>query len=118
MISRGIARLIISALALIAVAYLLPGITVSSFYIAVITAIILGAVNIFIRPIIFLLTLPINIVTFGLFSFIINGLLLWFVASFIDGFYIDGYISALLGAIILAFFGFIGNWFVKKVSDD
>lgn len=116
--SRAIARLLISALALLAVAYVLPGFSVSSFYIAVVTAIILGFVNIFIRPIVYILTLPINILTLGLFSFVINALILWFLASFIDGFYVDGFISALLGAIVLAFFGFIGNLFIKKVGDD
>jgi len=102
-------RWLIVALSLLIAAYLIPGITVSSFYISLTVAALLGVLNIFIKPILVLLTLPINILTLGLFIFVINGALLWFLATFVQGFYVDGIISAVLGAIIISAGSFIGN---------
>jgi putative membrane protein len=73
---------------------------VDSFYTAMIVAVVLGLVNAVIRPLLVLLTLPITIVTLGLFIFVINGLLFWFVASFIEGFTVAGFWPALFGAIV------------------
>ena len=77
---------LINAVALMAVAYLLPGIEVSSFIVALVAALVLGLVNAVIRPLLILLTLPATLLTLGLFIFVINGLLFWFVGSFITGF--------------------------------
>src|SRR5688500_6965952 len=93
---------LINAVALIAVAYLLPGIGVSSFVTALIAALVLGLVNAVIRPILVLLTLPVTILTLGLFIFVINGLLFWGVGSFIEGFEVAGFWSGVLGAIIFS----------------
>jgi putative membrane protein len=90
---------LINAVALIAVAYLLPGITVSSFVTALVAALVLGLVNAFIRPILVLLTLPATLLTLGLFIFVINGLLFWFVGSFISGFVVAGFWWGVIGAI-------------------
>ena len=102
MILRLLLVWLINAVALIAVAYLFPGISVSSFGAALIAALILGLVNTVIRPVLVLLTLPVTILTLGLFIFVINGLLFWFVASFMDGFHVAGFFPAFLGAIVLA----------------
>src|SRR5690242_5474867 len=91
---------LINAVALIAVAYLLPGISVSSFTTALVAALVLGLVNAIIRPILVLLTLPATLLTLGLFIFVINGLLFWFVGSFIEGFHVAGFWSAVIGAIL------------------
>ena len=91
---------LISSVALLAVAYLLPGISVASFGTALVAALVLGLVNTFIRPILILLTLPATILTLGLFIFIINGLLFWFVGSFIQGFVVAGFWWGVLGAIV------------------
>jgi putative membrane protein len=87
-----------NAIALMAVAYLLPGISVASFATALIAALVLGLVNAVIKPILILLTLPVSILTLGLFIFVINGLLFWFVGSFIDGFVVSGFWWGMLGA--------------------
>jgi putative membrane protein len=99
---RLIARWIISALFLILIGHLIPGIEVSGFYIALIAALLLGLVNALVRPLLIFITLPINILTLGLFTLVINGLLFWFVASFVEGFAVAGFWSAFLGALIFS----------------
>lgn len=108
-----IVRWIFNAATLLAIAYWLPGVEVSGFYIALITALILGLVNIVIKPILLLLTLPINVLTLGLFTFFINGLLFWFVASFIEGFTVADYSAAFFGALIMTVVGWILNAILK-----
>lgn len=95
-------RLIISAFALILTARLIPGIHVDGLYSAIIAALILGIVNAIIRPLIILLTLPVTALSLGLFIFVINAGLFLFVASFVDGFTVDGFFSALLGSIVMS----------------
>ena len=90
---------LINAIALMAVAYLLPGITVSSFIVALVAALVLGLVNAVIRPVLILLTLPATLLTLGLFIFVINGLLFWLVGSFITGFTVNGFWPGVFGAI-------------------
>jgi len=90
---------LVNAIALMAVAYLLPGIAVSSFVAALVAALVLGLVNAVIRPILILLTLPATLLTLGLFIFVINGLLFWFVGSFIAGFTVTGFWPGVFGAI-------------------
>jgi len=90
---------IINALSLLAVAYLVPSVGVASFYVALVTALLLAVVNTVIRPVLVLVTLPINILTLGLFTFVINALLFWFVASFVEGFRVGGFWSAFWGAL-------------------
>lgn len=107
-----IAKWFISALSLLAAAYLIPGIYVSSFYIALIVAFFLGIVNAVIRPILVVLTLPINVLTLGLFIFVINGFLFWFLSTFIDGFYVDSLGVAIIGALLVSVFSYIGNRFI------
>lgn len=109
-----IARLIISALGLLLVAELFAGIEVNSFYIALIVAIILGLLNIFVRPLLALLTLPINILTLGLFMFVINAALFWFASTFIDGFSVATFGLALVGSIVLSFVNMLGEKIVEK----
>src|SRR5437879_13760074 len=93
---------LINALALLALPYLVPSVQVDSFYTALIAALLLGLVNTLIRPLIVLLTLPVTVLTLGLFIFVINGLLFWFVASFVQGFSVGGFWSAFFGAIVYA----------------
>ncbi|HVZ76261.1 MAG TPA: phage holin family protein [Candidatus Paceibacterota bacterium] len=100
-----IARVIIMAAALLLIAEFVPGISVSSFYIALVVAVIWGLMGLTIRPLLMILTLPINILTFGLFSFVVNALLFWFLASFIAGFSVAGFVPALIGSAILMVVG-------------
>ena len=78
------------------------GITVSGFYSALIVAIIWGVMNLTVAPLLRLLTLPINLISLGLFSFVINALLFWFIATFVEGFHVEGFVPALLGSVILS----------------
>jgi putative membrane protein len=97
---RLILRWLISALALLALPYVISGIELKSFYIALIAAVILGLVNAVIRPILILLTLPVTVLTLGLFILVINGLLFWFVGSFVEGFHVSGFWAGFFGAIL------------------
>jgi putative membrane protein len=91
---------LINAVALIVLPYLMSSIQVDSFATALIAALVLGLINTFIRPVLVLLTLPATVLTLGLFIFVINGLLFWFVGSFVQGFHVAGFWSAILGAIL------------------
>lgn len=104
-----LAKMVITALALLAVAYLLPGVEVASFYIALIVAVVLGLLNLVAKPILVILTLPINVLTLGLFIWVINGFLFWFVATFIQGFVVNGFGIAILGALIVSVFSWLGE---------
>ncbi len=91
---------LINAVALFAVPYLMQSVRVDSFGVALIAALVLGLVNTLIKPVLILLTLPVTVLTLGLFIFIINGLMFWFVASFVKGFYVAGFMSAIGGALL------------------
>jgi putative membrane protein len=93
---------LVNTLALVAVAYLMPSVTISSFGAALLAAAVLGLVNAIVRPILVLLTLPVTVLTLGLFIFVINGLLFWMVASFLEGFEVAGFWSGVLGAIVFS----------------
>jgi putative membrane protein len=99
---RLIASWLINALALLALPYIFDSIRVDGFYTALVTALVLGLINALIRPLLILLTLPLNILMLGLFTFVINGLLFWFVASFVKGFVVAGFWPAVGGAIVYA----------------
>jgi len=107
-------RWLINSAALLLIAYLVAGISVTSFYIAIITALILGLVNAIIRPILVVLTLPINVLTLGLFVLVINAALFWFVSTFIQGFEVDGIKAAFFGALIMSVVSWISNWVLRK----
>jgi putative membrane protein len=91
---------LINALALLALPYLLSSITIDSFMTALLVAVVLGFVNTVIRPILLILTLPVTVLSLGLFIFVINGLMFWAVASMFDGFHVEGFWSAVFGALL------------------
>jgi putative membrane protein len=99
---RLLAAWLINTVALIAVAYLLPGISVSNFVTALIAALVLGLVNAIVRPILIVLTLPATVLTLGLFIFILNGLLFWMVGYFVEGFTVSGFWAGFFGAIVFS----------------
>lgn len=90
---------LINAVALLAVPYVLHSVRVDSFGAALIAALILGLVNTLVRPVLVVLTLPVTLLTLGLFIFIINGLMFWVVAQLVDGFHVGGFWSAVGGAL-------------------
>lgn len=91
---------LLNAAALLAVAYLLPTIHVASFGAAMLAALLLGLVNAVLRPLLLLLTLPVTLLTFGLFIFVINGLMFWLAGSLIEGFAVAGFWPAVLGSLL------------------
>ncbi len=95
---------ILNALALIAVANFVPGIHVDGFAAALVAAFVLGLVNALIRPLLLLLTLPVTLLTLGLFIFVINGLLFWFVGSVLRDFVVDSFWHGILGALLYSLF--------------
>jgi putative membrane protein len=96
-----ILHLVLTAIAILIVAQVVGGVQVSGFGSALIGALILGFVNAFVRPVMILLTLPLTIVTLGLFLFVLNAFMLWLVAALVPGFQISGFGAALLGSLLL-----------------
>jgi len=109
-----ILRWIVNALAILAIAYFLPGIGVSGLYAALIAALVLGIINAIIRPLVILLTLPVNILTLGLFTLVINAVLFWFASTIVKGFEVADFKAAFLGALIMWIVSWITNWLLKK----
>lgn len=104
-----IVKLLLTTLTLLLVAEYVPGINVEGFYTALIAAIILGVLNIFVKPVLFILTFPITVLTVGLFVLVINAALFWFAASFLDGFSVTGFWPALIGSLIVTVVSTVGN---------
>ncbi|HAT31802.1 MAG TPA: hypothetical protein DCW29_13390 [Janthinobacterium sp.] len=97
---RLILTCLINAAALLAVPYLIHSVSVSSFAAALLAALVLGLVNTLIRPVLLLLTLPVTMLSLGLFIFVINGFMFWLVAQLIDGFHVASFWSAVVGALL------------------
>ncbi len=108
-----IIRWFINALALMLVAYLYPGVQVAGMIEALIAALVLGLVNALIRPILVLLTLPVTVLTLGLFIFVINALLFWFVAEVVKGFTVSGFMAALIGSVLFSIITIISSWLIS-----
>lgn len=102
---------ILNAVALLIVAYLLPGITVASFGAALIAALVLGLLNTLVKPVLVLLTLPITVVTLGLFLLVLNALVFWFAGSILKGFQVAGFWWALAGAIVYSLI----SWLLSRL---
>jgi putative membrane protein len=95
-----IAKWLLAACALLLVAYLHPGVQIQSFTAALIAAAVMGLLNTLVRPVLVVLTLPVTVVTLGLFLFVINALMFWAAASLLNGFVVSGFWAALLGSLI------------------
>jgi putative membrane protein len=102
-----IVRWMLLAAALLLVAHLYPGVTVASFGEALIAAFVLGLLNTLVRPLLVLLTLPVTLLTLGLFLFVINALMFWAGASLLDGFNVSGFTAALIGSLLYSVCGMV-----------
>lgn len=91
---------VINALCLMALPYLLSAVTVKDYKAALVAALVIGLLNVFIRPVLFILTLPVTLLTLGLFTFVINGLIFWLASRWIDGFSIASFGWAIAAAIV------------------
>lgn len=105
--------LLLSSLAVFVTAYILPGVHVDNFIAAVVMAIVLGAVNAFVKPVLVFLTLPINILTLGLFLVVINAAVVLLASAITPGFTIDGFLWAILFSIVVSFVGAVLGQFNK-----
>mgnify|MGYP001581895991 CR=1 FL=1 len=104
----------IATLAIIISAYLLPGTQIDNFFAAVVTALVLGLINAFIRPFLILLTLPINILTLGFFTLVINASLIMLTQEIVPGFHVGGFLQAFLFSVVLSIINFSLSWIEKE----
>ena len=102
-----VVRWLLLAAALLLVAYLYPGVSVTSFGAAMIAALVIGVLNTLLRPLLVLLTLPVTVLTLGLFLFVINALMFWAAARVLDGFAVNGFVAALVGSLIYSLCGMV-----------
>ena len=102
-----LAKWLLSAAALLLVAYVYNGVEVKTFGAAMIAALIIGLFNTVVRPILVVLTLPVTVVTLGLFLFVINALMFWAAASVLDGFQVQGFVAALIGSLLYTLLGVV-----------
>ncbi|MDJ0828390.1 MAG: phage holin family protein [Desulfobacterales bacterium] len=100
--------------AIVIASYLLDGIRVESFTYAIFTAAILGILNAFLRPILFIVTLPLTVLTFGLFTFVINAVMLMMASGVIGGFEVDGFWSAVFGSLLISIVSWLLNSFISE----
>lgn len=110
---RIILHIVISTLAVVAAAYVIPGVSVSGWIAAMVVAIVLGILNTFLKPILLVLTLPLNILTLGLFTLVINTLLVLLAGVIVPGFHPGSFFAALLFGILLSLI----NMFVNSLKD-
>jgi putative membrane protein len=101
------AKWLLSAAALLFVAYLYSGVEVKTFTAALIAAFVIGLLNAVVRPILVVLTLPVTVVTLGLFLFVINALMFWAASGLLDGFQVRGFIAAVIGSLIYSLMGIV-----------
>ena len=106
---------IVTAVSLMITAYIVPGFTVTSFAAAAIAAIVLGLVNAVVKPLLVLLTLPLTIVTLGLFLFVINAITIWLAGVITPGFDVAGFLPALVGSIVLTVVASVINFLVARI---
>lgn len=104
-----ITKLLLTTLTLLVVAAYVPGVNVEGFYPALVAAIVLGLLNLTARPILFVLTFPITVLTLGFFILIINASLFWFASSFIKGFTVDSFGAAFIGSLIVTIVSTLAN---------
>jgi len=102
-----LAKWLLSAAALLLVAYVYNGVEVKTFGAALIAALVIGLFNSVVRPILVVLTLPVTVVTLGLFLFIINALMFWAAAGVLDGFHVQGFLAALIGSLLYTLLGVV-----------
>ena len=112
---KTLVRWLLLAAALLLVAHLYPGVSVASFASALLAALVIGLFNTLVRPLLVLLTLPVTLLTLGLFLFVINALMFWAAASLLDGFNVAGFTAALIGSLLYSVCGVVIDVAVERV---
>lgn len=115
---RMLAVWLIDAVSLLLLTHLMPSVHVSSFVTALVIALALGLVNLLIRPLLLILTLPVNLLTLGLFTFVINGFCFWLVAEVIGGFSVPGLGTAIIAALIYSVISWLATSLLLGSSKD
>lgn len=110
-----IVKWLLSAVALLAVAHLYSGVVVQSFSAALVASLVIGLFNAVLRPVLVVLTLPVTVVTLGLFLFVINALLFYWAASLLDGFHVQGFAAALVGSLVYTVLGMVINSALERL---
>lgn len=110
-----LAKWLLNAAALLAVAHLYSGVEVKSLTAALIAALVIGLFNAVLRPILVLLTLPVTVISLGLFLFVINALLFWAAAGILDGFHVQGFAAALIGSVLYTAAGLVINLALERL---
>jgi len=105
---------LVSAVSLLIVAHIIPGIAIEGFFTALIAALVIGLVNATVGLVLKILTFPLTIVTLGLFWWIINALMLWFASILVRGFVVQGFFAAFFGAIVLALVNMVLRWILPS----
>lgn len=108
--------LVLNAAALLVTAYVVPGFMVSDFTVALLAAIVIGVVNTIVRPVLSALTAPVNVMTLGLFTFVINAVILYLASLLVPGFELDGWMPAIIGAVVLAVVATVLSELIKGVK--
>jgi len=112
---RFLLRVLVNAFAVMAVAYFVPGVTVRNFWVALLAALVIGLINAFVRPVLLILSLPITILSLGLFTLIINALMFWLASKFVPGFDVQGFGAAFWGSIIFWLVSWLTNGLLAAV---
>jgi putative membrane protein len=107
-------RILLTAVIVLVIAHFLPGVSIANFKTSIIVAVVLALLNFIVKPILVILTLPITIITLGLFLLIINALMIWFCTKIVDGFVIHNFLTALLFSLILS----VSQSILFSLSDD
>lgn len=107
---------VVSGLAFLVLPQIVPGISVKGFGTALLLAFLWGIIGITVKPILVILTLPINLLTFGIFTFVINGFLLWILGGFVKGFEVETFWAAMLGAIVLSIINMLSHWALNRAD--
>lgn len=107
---------LLSALALLAVTYLYSGVQVTNFSSALIAAALIGLLNMIVRPVLVVLTLPVTLITLGLFMLVINALMFWAASGLLDGFHVNGFVAALVGSLIYSLLGMLIETALGRVN--
>ena len=102
-------RWLISAAAIFIVPFIVPGVTIENPWNALMAALVIGLINMVIRPILMILTLPVTVLTLGLFTLVINAVLFWIASTIVQGFIVEGFIAAFLGALAYWLIAWAGN---------
>lgn len=106
-------RLVVGTIAVFVSTYIVPGVAVDGLLTAFVVAVVLGVINVFVKPILSLLTLPLTILTLGFFTFVLNALLIMLVGYFVPGFTVDGFVAALIFGIVMGLVSYFLSMLVK-----